>query len=86
MKKHPAVADAIVVGVPDEKFGEAITAVVSFRPGESATADEIVTTVKANLSAFKAPRHVVVVAEVTRGPNGKADYAWAKQIAVEHVA
>ena len=59
---------------------------MSFRPGESATPDEIVATVKANLSAFKAPRHVVVVDEVTRGPNGKADYAWAKRIAAEHVA
>ncbi len=86
VKKHPAVQDAIVVGVPDEKFGEAITALVSFRPGESATPDEIVATVKANLSAFKAPRHVVVVGEVARGPNGKADYAGAKRIAVEHVA
>ena len=86
VKKHPAVQDAIVVGVPDDKFGEAITAVVSFRPGETATPDEIVTTVKQNLSAFKAPRHVVAVAEVPRGPNGKADYAWAKRTAVEHVA
>jgi len=85
VKKHPAVADAIVVGVPDEKFGEAITALVAFRPGEEATAEEIVTTVKANLSAFKAPRHVVTVPEVTRGPNGKADYAWAKKLATEHV-
>ena len=85
VKKHPAVADAIVVGVPDEKFGEAITAVVAFRPGEEATTEEIITTVKANLSAFKAPRHVVPVPEVTRGPNGKADYAWAKKLATEHV-
>ena len=75
-----------MVGVPDEKFGEAITALVSFRPGETATADEIVAhACKANLSAFKAPRHVIVVDEVSRGPNGKADYAWAKKIAVEHV-
>ena len=59
---------------------------VSVRPGESATAEEIVTTVRANLAAFKRPRHVVVVDEVTRGPNGKADYAWAKKIAAEHVA
>jgi fatty-acyl-CoA synthase len=86
VKKHPAVQDAIVVGIPDDKFGEAITAVVSFRPGESATADEIVATVKANLSAFKAPRHVVPVDEVTRGPNGKADYAWAKKLAATTVA
>jgi acyl-CoA synthetase (AMP-forming)/AMP-acid ligase II len=86
VKKHPAVHDAIVVGIPDDKFGEAITALVSFRPGESATTEEIVATVKANLSAFKAPRHVVVVDEVSRGPNGKADYAGAKRIAVERVA
>jgi acyl-CoA synthetase (AMP-forming)/AMP-acid ligase II len=86
VKKHPAVQDAIVVGVPDEKFGEAITALVSFRPGESASPDEIVATVKANLSAFKAPRHVLVVDEVSRGPNGKADYAGAKRIATERVA
>ena len=38
-----------------------------------------------NLSRFKRPRHVVIVDEVTRGPNGKADYAWAKQIATERV-
>ena len=86
MKKHPAVQDAIVVGVPDEKFGEAITAVVSFRPGESATPDEIVATVKANLSAFKAPRHVVVVGEVARGPERQGRLRRAKRIAAEHVA
>jgi fatty-acyl-CoA synthase len=86
VKKHPAVLDAIVVGVPDEKFGEAISAVVSLRPGASATRDEIVEVVRANLSAFKTPRHVVVVDEVTRGPNGKADYAWAKGIAAARVA
>ena len=82
VKLHPAVADAIVVGVPDEKFGEAITALVSLRPGEEATAAEIVGVVRESISTFKAPRHVVFVDEVTRGPNGKADYAWAKNVAV----
>ncbi len=85
VKKHPAVLDALVVGVPDEKFGEAITAVVSFRPGETASRDEINVVVRDQLSTFKAPRHLVVVDEVTRGPNGKADYAWAKRIAAEGV-
>ena len=85
VKRHPAVADAIVVGVPDEKFGEAITAVVSLRPGETATPDEIVEAVHEHLSRFKAPRHIVIIDEVKRGPNGKADYAWAKALAVESV-
>jgi 3-oxocholest-4-en-26-oate---CoA ligase len=86
VKRHPAVADAIVVGVPDEKFGEAITALVSLRPGDEATAEDVVAVVKESISTFKAPRHVVFVDEVTRGPNGKADYAWAKQIAVDRVS
>jgi acyl-CoA synthetase (AMP-forming)/AMP-acid ligase II len=83
VKLHPSVADSLVVGVPDEKFGEAITAVVSLRPGEEASEDEIVTTVRDHLSGFKAPRHVVFVDDVVRGPNGKADYAWAKRTATD---
>ena len=86
VKKHPAVADALVVGVPDDKFGEAITALVSFRPGETASLEELNVVVRDHLSTFKAPRHLVVVDEVTRGPNGKADYSWAKKIAVERVS
>ena len=86
VKLHPAVQDAIVVGVPDEKFGEAITALASLRPGETATPEEIIEVVRGNLSRFKAPRHVFIIDEIKRGPNGKADYAWAKQIAVERVS
>ena len=86
VKLHPGVADAIVVGVPDEKFGEAITALVSLRPGEEATPDEIIEVVRSNISRFKAPRHVLMIDEIKRGPNGKADYAWAKAIAVERVS
>ena len=62
---------------------EAVAAVVSLRPGETAPASEIIEAVYANLSRFKAPRHVVIIDEVKRGPNGKADYAWAKAISVE---
>ena len=73
--------------MPDhEKFGEAVTAVVSLRPGETATASDIIEAVYANLSRFKAPRHVVITDEVKRGPNGKADYAWAKALAVDAVS
>jgi acyl-CoA synthetase (AMP-forming)/AMP-acid ligase II len=86
VKHHPAVHDAIVVGVPHDRFGEAVTAVVSLRPGESANDADIMGAVEdSGLARFKRPRHVVVVDDVPRAPNGKADYAWAKTTAKEHV-
>ena len=83
IKLHPAVHDVLVVGIPDDRFGEAITAVVALNGGASATEEEIGETVKANLAGFKRPRTVVFVEQVRRGPNGKADYAWAKETARE---
>ena len=76
VKQHPEVADVVVVGVPDERFGEAVTAVVAPTPGGTPDEDEIAEAVEhSGLSRFKRPRHVVVVDRVPRGPNGKADYA-----------
>jgi fatty-acyl-CoA synthase len=86
VKLHPAVADAVVVGIPDEKWGEAIAAVVSLQATEVATGEEIADAARGRLAGFKRPKHVIVVDEVPRGPNGKADYAWAKRTATEHVA
>jgi acyl-CoA synthetase (AMP-forming)/AMP-acid ligase II len=82
VKQDPSVADAVVVGVPDERFGEAVTAVVAPAPGAVPTEDEIAKAVEGSgLARFKRPRHVVVVEAIPRGPNGKADYAWARQAA-----
>jgi fatty-acyl-CoA synthase len=82
VKQHPEVADVVVVGVPDERFGEAVTAVVAPTPGGTPDEDEIAETVeRGGLARFKRPRHVVVVDAVPRGPNGKADYAWARDTA-----
>ena len=82
VKVHPAVADCLVVGVPDERFGEAVVAVVALRPGEDATVDELLAALEP-LARFKRPRRFVIVDEVVRGPNGKADYKWAKAAARE---
>jgi 3-oxocholest-4-en-26-oate---CoA ligase len=83
MKLHPAVVDAIVVGVPDDRFGEAIAAVVSVQDGSPVTEAEIADEVRGRLAGFKRPRHVVIVDDVARGPNGKADYVWAKKLVAE---
>jgi acyl-CoA synthetase (AMP-forming)/AMP-acid ligase II len=80
VKVHPAVADCLVVGVPDDRFGEAVTAVVSLRPGETATLEDLRAALEP-LARFKRPRRFVLVDEVVRGPNGKADYKWAKATA-----
>ena len=77
VKLHPAVADCLVVGVPDDRFGEVVTAVVSLHTDMPASPDELSAALE-SLARFKRPRHFVIVPDVVRGPNGKADYKWAK--------
>ena len=74
LKTHPAVLDAVAVGIPDEKFGEAVTAVVEARPDESVDEESVIAHVKSKLAAYKAPKRVVVVDTIGRAPNGKVDY------------
>ena len=79
LKLHPSVADAAVVGVPDERFGEAITALVEPLPGATVDEAELIAHVKAHLAAFKAPKQVLVVATIGRAANGKLDYRQLKE-------
>ncbi len=74
LKTHPSVIDAIVVGIPDERFGQVISAVVETTAASSADASEIIEHVKGQLAAYKAPRTVLPVESLTRAPNGKVDY------------
>jgi acyl-CoA synthetase (AMP-forming)/AMP-acid ligase II len=81
LKAHPDVYDCLVVGVPDERWGSAVTAVVHPAPGTAPTVDDLAAHCKASLAAYKAPKHLVVVDAIVRSPSGKADYRWAKATA-----
>ncbi|MCO5082092.1 MAG: long-chain fatty acid--CoA ligase [Rhizobiaceae bacterium] len=70
---HDAVSEVAVIGVPDEKWGEAVMAVVVLRPGESATAEGIVEHCRALIASYKKPRHVVFADEIVKLPSGKID-------------
>ncbi len=74
LKVHEHVRDAVVVGVPDEKFGEAITAVVELAPGTELDEPMLIAHVKAKLASYKAPKRVLQVETIGRAPNGKVDY------------
>ena len=84
LKSHPGVADAMVVGVPDERFGERVVALVVARSSRvPADLDEHV---RRHVAGYKAPRQTFAVEAVERFPSGKPDYAWARERALELVA
>ena len=82
LKAHPAVFDAIVVGVPDERWGQRVAAVVQPRDGAVAHRSTTSTpTAAATSPGYKVPKELHLVAEVVRSPSGKPDYPWAGKVA-----
>jgi 3-oxocholest-4-en-26-oate---CoA ligase len=81
LRSHSAVFDAIVVGVPDERWGERVAAVVQPREGEIPRIDELAAHCRTKIAGYKVPRELHLVHEVQRQPSGKPDYKWAKAIA-----
>lgn len=82
LKAHASVWDALVVGVPDERFGERIVAVISPAPGQTIDEGELIAFARTRLAGYKMPRQLVVTDKVERAANGKADYKWAKATAL----
>jgi fatty-acyl-CoA synthase len=83
LKLHPDVADAVVVGLPDEQWGESVTAVVELRAGARPAESAMRAFVRARLAGYKVPKRVLVVDSVGRSPSGKADYKAARAKARE---
>ncbi|GAA0969048.1 acyl-CoA synthetase [Actinocorallia libanotica] len=81
LKSHPAVYDALVVGVPDERLGQRVTAVVSV--SGPVDEEELRGHCREVIAGYKIPKRIHVVDEVRRTPSGKADYPWAKRTAAE---
>jgi fatty-acyl-CoA synthase len=83
LKQHPAITDAVAVGLPDARYGEVVCAVVEVAPGASVDPAEVTEFVRRRLARYKAPRRVVVVDSIGRSPAGKVDYRGLRALAEE---
>ncbi len=86
LKTHPSVEDALVVGMPDEKWGQAVTGVVRLTEGHALDEDALRAHVRRSLAGYKTPKRIVATDTDIRASNGKADYPTAKTIAQEALA
>ncbi|MGB8650295.1 MAG: acyl-CoA synthetase, partial [Mycobacteriales bacterium] len=84
LKTHPDLADAVVAGIPDERWGQRVAAVLQVRPGASVPSQEdIAQHLASHIARYKVPRFVHVVDGILRSPSGKPDYAWATKVLTE---
>jgi fatty-acyl-CoA synthase len=82
VKRVDGVLDCLVVGIDNDKFGQAVTAVVSLSAGATVEEAAIIASVKTQLARYKAPKRVVFVSQIPRAPNGKPDYKTARDLAI----
>ena len=83
VRAHPDVLDAIVVGAPDERWGQRVAAIVQPRGERVPTLDEIQAHCRDHIAGYKVPRQLHVVATIERSPSGKPDYRWAADVVAE---
>ena len=82
LRSHAQVFDAIVVGVPDERFGERVAAIVAPREGTTPTLEDLANHCRDHVAGYKLPRELHLVDQIQRQPSGKPNYKWAKAIAL----
>ncbi len=83
VKRVDGVLDCLVIGIEDDRFGQAVTAIASVAEGADPDEASVIAGVKHDLAGYKAPKRVIFVSHVPRAPNGKADYKAAKQLAYD---
>ncbi len=81
LKEHPEVRDAVVVGLPHQRFGESLIALVEPEPRRAPEAGDLIAWTKDRLASYKAPREVLLMESIGRSPSGKVDYAGARELA-----
>ncbi|MFD1044889.1 acyl-CoA synthetase [Kibdelosporangium lantanae] len=81
LKSHPDVFDALVIGIPDDRFGQRVAALVQPRPGQSPSLSSLDVHARTTIAGYKVPRSLWLVDEVKRSPSGKPDYVWAQAYA-----
>ncbi len=81
LKSHRSVRDANVIGLPDERWGQAVTAIVSIEDGQDVSDADLITHARTKIAAYKTPKRLFRVPAIIRNPNGKADYVWARSVA-----
>ena len=85
LKHHPSIHDAVAVGVPDDRFGEAVTAVVELETGSDVDEADVIASLHEHLAGYKAPKRVLTINTIGRAPNGKVDYKRLKQYAADEL-
>jgi len=86
IKQHPDVFDALVIGIPDDRLGQRVAAIVQPRKGIDLDLTDLTAVVREHVAGYKVPRTVWLTGEIGRTPSGKADYAWARRFADERLA
>jgi acyl-CoA synthetase (AMP-forming)/AMP-acid ligase II len=86
LKAHGGVLDAVVVGIPDERWGQRVAALVQLRPGAAASIEDLDRHCRTKVAGYKVPRFVSFVERVERQPSGKPDYRWAASYAAGEAA
>ncbi|MHB1787283.1 MAG: acyl-CoA synthetase [Acidimicrobiales bacterium] len=82
VKSHPDVYDSVVVGIPDDRWGQKVVVVVEPRPGCTVDLESVQAHCRTRIASYKIPRQITVVSAMQRSPSGKADYPWAKSMAM----